>query len=156
MRYLVLCSLLVTGLLGSVIRADEAAPPAEPSSPDATLNFSGGVIAIGVGYGWGHGTLDYQGTTHRFRVHGLSVLDVGAANLTAQGEVYNLKSLADFAGNYVAASAGAAVAGGGSAAMLENEHGVKIRLTSTVVGLRFNLAAGGVRISLGSHHHPQG
>lgn len=28
------------------------------------------------------------------------VLDVGAANLTAQGEVFNLKSLADFAGNY--------------------------------------------------------
>jgi hypothetical protein len=61
------------------------------------------------------------------------------AGYSLTGNVYNLEKLSDFEGNYVAATAGLTIAGGGSAAYL-NEHGVVIKLSSSTVGLRFNLA----------------
>jgi hypothetical protein len=45
----------------------------------------------------------------------MSIVDVGATNITATGLVYHLKNVSDFAGNYVAVSAGLTIAGGGSA-----------------------------------------
>jgi hypothetical protein len=84
------------------------------------------------------------------QISGVSLVDVGAANISASGHVYNLKNLADFSGNYVAMTAGMTVAGGGSAAYLKNEHGVVIKLHSTDVGLRFNLSADGVKVKLAS------
>ena len=68
---------------------------------DGTLDFSGGSIAAGIGFVWGHGELNYGGQSHSFKISGLSIVDVGAANISASGQVYNLKSLADFNGNYV-------------------------------------------------------
>jgi hypothetical protein len=118
--------------------------------PDGTVNFSGGSIAAGVGYSWGHGDLNYGGQSHAFKISGVSLVDVGAANVHASGHVYNLKNLADFNGNYVAMAAGMSVGGGGSAAYLKNEHGVIIKLHSTDVGLRFNLSADGVKVKLAS------
>jgi len=49
----------------------------------------------------------------------------------ASGEVYHLKNLSDFDGNYVALSAGAAIAGGADAIYWENQHGVVIKLSTT-------------------------
>ena len=73
---------------------------------------------------------------------------MGATDFTATGSVYNLKALSDFAGNYVAAGAGITVAGGGTVVYLKNEHGVVIKIVATEVGLRFDLAADGVHVSL--------
>jgi hypothetical protein len=56
--------------------------------------------------------------------------------------------LNDFDGTYTATSAGITIAGGGSAAILRNEHGVVIKLLSTSEGLRFNLSADGISIKL--------
>jgi hypothetical protein len=81
---------------------------------------------------------------------GVSVIDVGVTNISATGSVYNLKSLADFPGNYFAMSAGITIAGGGSAVFLKNEHGVVVKLLSTDVGLKFNLSADGVQVKLKS------
>ena len=61
-----------------------------------------------------------------------------------------LQNLEDFNGNYTAVSAGLTVAGGGSVAVLRNEHGVVIKLHATTAGLRFTLAAEGVAIKLKS------
>ena len=92
--------------------------------------------------------MDYGDTHHRFKLKGLSVVDIGVAHITATGEVYNLSKLQDFNGNYVAVAAGATVGGGASVAYLKNEHGVVIKLHSTTVGLRFTLSADGVHIRL--------
>lgn len=108
--------------------------------PDATLRISGALLAVGVGYKWGRGTLSYQGQDLGFCIHGMSLGDVGAAKLTAQGVVYNLKSLDDFSGKYVAMSVGAAIARGESASVLQNERGVTIELESKVKGLRVTIA----------------
>jgi hypothetical protein len=117
-------------------------------NPDATLELTGGAIAAGVGYVWGHGVLIYHGAKHKFSVSGLSIVDVGAASISASGVVYNLKNLDDLTGNYVAASAGLTIAGGGDVVILRNQHGVLIRMLATSQGLRFNLAGNGVGLKL--------
>jgi hypothetical protein len=82
-----------------------------------------------------------------FCVRGLSVGDVAAANLKAEGLVFNLNSLTDFPGRYFAISTGVAVGRGESAAMLKNERGVTMELETKVRGFRFNIAASGLRIT---------
>ena len=84
---------------------------AEPAVPDATIRISGGVFALGIGYEWAHGTLEYRGHSYAFSVRGMSVLDLGAASVTGTGQVYNLHSLQDFNGNYVGTTVGSAVSG---------------------------------------------
>jgi hypothetical protein len=60
--------------------------------------------------------------------------------------VCNLKDLSYFDGNYTAAIADLTVAAGGSAAVMRNERGVVIKLSSTTAGLRFNLSADGIKV----------
>ena len=147
MRTIVM-SVMACALLSAAAMADEPSVVAADAQPDGTVRLSGGSVAVGVGYVWGHGDLSYDNGSHRFSISGLSIVDVGAANISATGHVYNLKRLADFPGNYVAVTAGLTVGGGGSAAYLKNEHGVVMKLEATTVGLRFNLSADGVRVKL--------
>jgi hypothetical protein len=138
-----------TALLAPAFAADDSAAPATDSSvADASLELSGGAVAAGIGYVWGDGSFTFAGQQHQFTMSGVTIVDVGASSISATGEVYHLKNLSDFDGNYVALSAGAAVAGGADAIYLENQHGVVIKLSTTAIGLRFNLAAGGVNIAL--------
>jgi hypothetical protein len=119
---------------------------------DATVRMTGGSVAVGVGYSWGRGVLNYGGSDTVFCMRGLSLGDVGAAHLKADGFVFNLHSLHDFSGKYFAMSAGAAVAGGESASLLKNDRGVTMQLDTKVQGIRFNLAAAGVRITVAGSH----
>src|SRR5436309_11265379 len=70
------------------------------SGPDATLRFSGGSFAAGIGFSWGSGTLTYKGKSYPVKVKGLSVGKVGITKASAFGKVYNLKHLQDFNGHY--------------------------------------------------------
>jgi hypothetical protein len=126
------------------------APPAtaDLSATEGTIAFSGGAVAIGVGFQWGNGTLTYRGQQYPFRLDGLSVVDVGVTRVTGSGTVRNLRNLADFNGNYVAITAGATVAGGGSVGSLRNQNGVVIDKVTTSQGVRVTLAPGGVNIRL--------
>jgi hypothetical protein len=123
-----------------------AAPSSVVESPDATITISGGVIALGIGYEWAQGTLTYQGRTYPFRVRGMSVMDIGAAKITGTGEVYHLRSLADFEGDYAGSTFGSAVSQGASLALIKNASGVTIRARSVVSGIRFNFSGNGIRI----------
>jgi hypothetical protein len=140
------CTLLAAAVFAG--DSDSSAPVAEDAQPDATLTLQGGSVAAGIGYTWGHGELEYHNGSQRFTIKGVSIVDVGAADFSASGNVYNLKKLRDFSGNYVAAGAGIAVAGGGTALYLKNQHGVIVKLVSTDVGLKFTLSAEGVHIAL--------
>ena len=153
MRYMIVSLAACTLLCGTVYATgdgDAPVPVASDAAADGTVTLKGGSIAAGIGYTWGHGELDYGSDSHKFSIHGVSVVDVGATDFTAAGQVYYLKKLSDFAGNYVAASAGVTIAGGGTAIYLKNEHGVVIKLVATEVGLKFNLSADGVQVSLTS------
>jgi len=148
---------LLLGLIASVfvsaaVAADASSPPpvADSAIPSAYVWLSGGSIAIGIGYAWGHGTLYFSKDQkeYKFKLSGVSVVDVGGASITAEGEVYNLANPSDLNGNYSTVTAGATVVAGGSVAYLKNDNGVVIKLHSQTQGLRFNLAADGVHITL--------
>jgi hypothetical protein len=115
---------------------------------EGTITFTGGAVAIGVGFQWGGRTLTFQGRQYPFQLNGLSVVDVGVSRITGSGTVRNLRNVADFSGNYVAATAGATVAGGGSVTTLRNQNGVVIDGVTTAQGVRLTLAPGGVNITL--------
>jgi hypothetical protein len=120
----------------------------ENRAPDGSLSLNGTSLAAGVGWVWGEGNLDFGGKGHPFKISGLSIVDAGVANISATGEVYNLKRLSDFGGKYTAASAGIAVGEGAGASYLKNEHGVVIKLLESSEGFRVKLAAQGVTIRL--------
>jgi hypothetical protein len=145
-------TLVATVFVSSVAAVSEAAPPvAEGAIPSAYVWLSGGTVAAGIGYSWGHGTLynSKDQKQYKFKISGVSVADVGAAGLNAEGEVYNLTSPADLSGNYTAFTAGVTIVEGGSLAYLKNDkNGVVIKLHSQTGGLRFNLSANGMHITL--------
>jgi len=122
---------------------------AADAAPDATMEFSGGSVAVGVGVNWGHGTLHYQGKTYSFRMNGLNIADIGAQGIKGTGEIYHLAKVEDFNGTYGAASAGATLAStGAGATAMENSNGVVIRFLSDSEGLELTAAVGGVAIQL--------
>lgn len=123
---------------------------ADENAPTATLQLAGGDVAAGIGFSWANGIVDFQGVKHRFHVSGLSVADVGAMKINAVGEVYNLRTLADFDGTYAAVSAGASLGGGAGIEYLRNQNGVVIKINSTSQGFNVHLAADGMRIKLQS------
>jgi hypothetical protein len=145
---------IFAGILVPVIAAADGAsspsPVADGAIPSAYVWLSGGSVAVGIGYSWGHGTLynSKDQKQYKFKLSGVSVADVGAAGITAEGEVYNLTSPQDLSGNYSAVTAGVTIIEGGSVAYLKNEKGVVIKLHSQTGGLRFNLSANGMHITL--------
>src|SRR6202167_2972668 len=107
MRKLLL-SLFATVLVAAAATAAEGAPSAPPVAegaiPSAYVWLSGGSVAVGIGFTWGHGTLYYSKDQKQYKIKlsGVSVADVGGAGITAEGEVYNLASPADLSGDYSA------------------------------------------------------
>src|SRR5882762_9941067 len=141
---------LVSGAAAAADGTSSPPPVADGAIPSAYVWLSGGSVAIGIGYTWGHGTLYYSKDQkqYKFKLSGVSVADVGGAGITAEGEVYNLAAPADLSGNYSAVTAGVTVIEGGSVAYLKNQKGVVIKLHSQTGGLRFNLSANGTHITL--------
>jgi hypothetical protein len=115
---------------------------------DATLKLSEGSVAVGIGWSWGKGTLSYKGKSYPVKVEGLTVGEVGVTRANAVGNVYNLKSLADFDGTYVAGGAGGTVGGGASISAMKNQNGVTIDMKSTTQGASLKLAAEGLKLSV--------
>ena len=122
--------------------------PQVVAPPPAFVELQRSSIGAGIGISWGHGTLSFEGNSYAFSVKGLSVGDVGAAKILAEGRVENMENLADFAGTYVAVEAGGAAGKGGSAVSMMNEHGVTINLASTREGFGLTLGAQGFAIAL--------
>lgn len=115
----------------------------------ARLEMKSTMVAVGIGVEWGKGTLTLSdGSTHRFKVNGLSVIDVGISSIKAVGDVYNLVEARDLNGKYSAGEVGVAVGVGGSAISMQNRNGVVIQLRSTQAGVRLTLAPKGLTIKL--------
>jgi hypothetical protein len=134
-------------IIGSVALGSSLAR-AQEETPDGTVKFSTGSVAAGIGFSWGSGVLTYQGKEYPLDVSGLSVVDVGITKAEASGNVYHLKKLADFSGNYTGVSAGATIAGGGGGMAVKNQNGVVLNLSGTTQGLKFKLGVDGVKITL--------
>ena len=114
-----------------------------------TVKLKSTSVAIGVGVEWGHGTLTLDdGTTHKIKINGLSVVDLGVSEIKATGEVFNLVELTDLDGTFFAGQAGIAVGVGGSATAMKNSNGVVMQLKSTQEGVKLTLAPEGLSIKL--------
>ena len=124
----------------SAIAADKA--------PDATVRLSEGSVAAGLGWNWGRGEVTFQGKTYNFKIEGLSVAEVGITKAEASGNVYNLKSIDDFAGVFAAAGAEGTVAKGKGVSSLRNGKGVVINLKSETKGANVKVAASGLKVTL--------
>jgi hypothetical protein len=92
-------------------------------APDGSLSLTGNSVAAGVGRVWGAGKLEFKWQQYPFKISGLSMVDAGIANMSAEGEVYDLKRLSDFGGKYTVTSAGVAVVQGAGAWYLKERPG---------------------------------
>jgi len=121
---------------------------AAEEKPDATVKMTGKSLSAGVGYSWGSGTLTYQGKEYPFSISGLSAGNIGAGSAELSGQVFNLKNLEDFNGNYTSVGAGATVAGGGGGMAMKNQNGVTMNVVGTTRGLTFKLGVDGMKVEL--------
>ena len=119
---------------------------AADSKPDATIDLSGNTVGVGVGFTDAKGTLHYEGKSYPMQMQGVGVAQVGVSTMTATGEVFNLKQLQDINGNYTAATAGAALAGGGTETTMKNQKGVVIKMHATNAGVDLRLSIDGVSV----------
>jgi hypothetical protein len=129
----------------------QAATHHHESKSDATLRLSGGSFALGIGFRWGSGTLTYKGKNYPVKVNGLSVGKVGMTDVSAYGEVFNLKHLQDFNGHYdigAAGTRGVTVGSGKAGTVMTNQAGVIVRLSATQTGLDVNATGGGVDMQI--------
>src|SRR5215470_19997732 len=89
--------------------------PIAPPAAAQELKQSGTVYIRQVQIAWigsgnlGGGTLQYNGKSWPFTIGGLGIGGFGISQITATGEVYNMKDIAQFQGAYVQARAGFAI-----------------------------------------------
>jgi hypothetical protein len=133
-----------------VVAQDKPTPSyrKEGQPPDATVKLKSRSVALGAGVNWGDGVLTFQGKDYPITISGLSLLDVGVSNVSANGKVYFLKNVSDFSGNYFATQATFALAGGGGELVMANGNGVFVALQSEQQGTQLTLGASGVSLKL--------
>jgi hypothetical protein len=144
-RYIAALAVIVCTCYGLIAVRSASA---QEDVPEATIEFSGGSVAAGIGYTWGGGTLIFEGKRYLVKVDGLSIVNVGISNYTASGTVYKLTTPSDINGVYTALSAGVAIAGGATATTMQNDKGVKIQMVATHTGIKLQLGPSGVTIKL--------
>ncbi len=121
--------------------------PAPKVSGTVTLESTS--VALGIGVTWGHGVMTmHDGTTHKFKVTGLSVIDLGISKISATGEVFNLVEAKDLNGAFITGEAGITIIGGGSASAMSNGNNVIMQLKSRQKGLKLTVAPGGMEVKL--------
>jgi Cu/Ag efflux protein CusF len=99
-----------------------------------TVKLKSMSVALGIGVEWGHGTLTlHDGSIHKIKINGLSVIDLGISEVKATGEVFNLVELKDLDGTFFAGEAGLTLGMGGSVSALKNGNGVVMQLKAGLV-----------------------
>jgi hypothetical protein len=139
---------MITVALAAFVAVLAAPLLAEDKAPDATIRLEEGSVAAGIGWNWGHGTLNFQGKTYRVKVEGASVAEVGITKAVASGNVYNLKSIDDLSGVFAAAGAEGTAGKGAGVSSLRNDKGVVINLKSETQGANIKLAASGLKLTV--------
>lgn len=135
-------------MVGLLLVAGSSGDAAQKYYPIGTVSIDLTDIGVGVGVSWGQGKLRFAGKEYHFKVKGLSVGDVGFSTVSAVGNVYNLKRVADFSGTYAAVGAGVSLAGGVGGLTMQNQSGVIINLYSVQQGLQLNIGPQGFTIEM--------
>jgi hypothetical protein len=115
-------------------------------SPVGTVNMT---EIVAVGATGGKGTLDFQGRSYPFRLAGGVTGGGGASDTQASGEVYNLRSISDFAGLYTQSSGGVGLDTSSTSDLwLRNRAGVVLHLRGTQTGITLSLGREEVLIEM--------
>ena len=134
-------------IAGTILLLSNSLSAAE--EPDGAIKITTRMVAPGIGLSWGDGVLTYKDQEIPFTFQANGLFRNVDADITAEelsGEVFNLKSAADFSGNYQKIEEINVESGAGSSATMKNEKGVVVNLMSTVAGRKFNLAREGLNI----------
>lgn len=121
---------------------------AQDKRPDARLEFSSTSFGLLFGYSQGRGTLLFQGQQYPFSVSGIKLATLGVSQINTLGQVYRLREVSDFSGNYAVVEGGLTLGQGGGSTLLRNRKGVTLYLQNVQYGLDLTLGGGGVSITL--------
>jgi hypothetical protein len=121
---------------------------AADNKPDATLKLTQRGVALGIGVSWGEGTVTFKGKDYPFKIHGLSINDIGVSKVKATGKIYYLKKIEDFNGSYNAVGSESTMGKGVGAIVMKNQNGVAIELIALSKGARIKLSVDGVELKL--------
>ena len=130
----------MSGLLG--------APSIANAQTTGAVRFQVAKAGFIVGVGGGTGTLTFRGKTYPLRVEGLSAGTIGVAQADLIGTASNLRAPTDIVGQYSAAGAGVAIAGGVRSMQLQNAKGVVLNLRGRQAGFEASLGVGGATITM--------
>lgn len=118
--------------------------------PSGTITIEQTQVGLIIGASWGGGILRFGGQNYRFKLKGLGIGELGAAKITASGDVYGLKRVQDFPGAYgqMQASATGGRQNLGTELWLHNRAGVRLNLRAQRQGWQLTLGADGLIIEL--------
>ena len=141
--------LVVAGCAAEPPAAPQAAPaPPPPPTPDAQVVLRNWRVGVMGQVSWGSGVITQQGVSRPFRMRGVGAGGAGAARIRAEGDVYNLRRIEDFAGVYGQLRAGAVVPGAEvpGTLWLVNTQGVRLALRPQRTGLALQIGGDAVVI----------
>jgi len=138
-------SLMALGLASAMA---SSATAEDMGTPSGTVQFSTVSVAAGVGVSWGEGTLSFGGDTYPFKIEGLVLVGAGAAKVQAEGDVYNLGDVADFAGTYKGLGMGLTTGVGGDELKVKNENDVTMVISTRNEGVKLSIGGGGMKVKL--------
>ena len=119
--------------------------------PDGTVRITRRTVSPGIGVEWGQGVLTYNGRDYPFSYRAGGTfrhVDTEMTTLELSGQVFNLKKLDDFNGNYQKVEIEGSVSGGGSHATIKNQNGVVVNVVSPIEGRKFDLTREGLDVEL--------
>jgi hypothetical protein len=133
-------ALVFTVTLHSVALAQEPSGTVEIDEYQLAYIFNGNI---------GGGKLYFQGNTYDFKIGGVGIGGIGASHITAQGNVYNLTDVSQFAGTFAQAGVGISATNVGAGHLwLQNQNGVQLHLKASQEGLGLTTGADGVVIMM--------
>ena len=125
--------------------------PAAAQEPDGTVKITRRSVAPAVGLSWGDGVLTYKGKDYVFSFEASGLLREVEEGVTAaelSGQVFDLKTLEDFNGNYKTVEPAESVGSSGTHATIKNQNGVVVNVIATTGGRKFTLGPEGLTIQL--------
>ena len=121
-RGLPLCLLVALAALPRSLRAQAEPPSPPPAVADASITLGARAAALGVGFVWGAGTVEYKGQRYPLRVDGIGIGAAGASSVKASGTVYHLQQVDDLNGQYTALGAGLELGSGVNRLRMRNQN----------------------------------
>jgi hypothetical protein len=121
----------------------------ESKEPSGTIEIDEVELAYIFQGNIGGGKLHYKGQTYDFKIGGIGIGGIGAAELKGTGDVYDLKAVEDFRGSYGEARIGFVVGTLGKGDLwLENPNGVHLHLKAEHEGVMLSAGADGIVIDM--------